>query len=98
MSLTVIFMHPQLVKHLFRFLKKHCDLVCAVQGPTGRPGMIGTAGVVGEKVKKLTVTPFANRMYETNCVWISYILISVSLRGRMARQVTPVQSEFQEDQ
>uniref|UniRef100_A0A671TWF5 Fibrillar collagen NC1 domain-containing protein n=1 Tax=Sparus aurata TaxID=8175 RepID=A0A671TWF5_SPAAU len=66
-SLTVMFVHPQLVKHLFRFLKKHCDLVCVVQGPTGRPGMIGTAGVVGEKVKKLTVTPFANRIFETNC-------------------------------
>lgn len=30
-----------------------------MQGPTGRPGMIGQPGVVGEKVKKLTGMSFA---------------------------------------
>lgn len=78
----VIFMHPHLVKHLFLTLKKYCDLVCVVQGPTGRPGMIGQPGIVGEKVKKLTVTPLAYVTYETSSLFLDVLHISFCLLSK----------------
>lgn len=50
-----------------------------MQGPTGRPGMIGQPGIVGEKVKKFTVTPFARIMYETIGVFVDSLHISFCL-------------------
>ena len=54
-------MNPHSVKNLFCILTTYCDLDCVVQGPNGRPGMIGQPGVVGEKVKNWTVTLFDYR-------------------------------------
>lgn len=41
--------------------------------------MIGQPGIVGEKVKKFTVTPFARIMYETISVFVDFLHISFCL-------------------
>lgn len=43
-----------------------------MQGPTGRPGMIGQPGVVGEKVKEFTLTTFACLLFDTTSLFLDF--------------------------
>lgn len=66
------------------------DLLFVTQGQTGRPGLIGQPGGVGEKVRK-----HVNHLHLLDFPTVTLTLVP-SLRGRMARQETLDQSDSQE--